>query len=1180
MWRLYAILLLASLALHAQLDRGTFTGTVTDASGGVVPNARVVITNTATNGKFETVTNLEGQYSRPNLPIGTYTLTFGAQGFKRSVRANVLLGIAQVVRVDAKLELGAVSEAVTVTAELPRLATDTPQVSTSLDSRSLTNLPLSFSGGRTAESFAVMITPGVSGSTWETHIHGSTSFAKETLVDGASVTVNQGGDFGPMAVSVEALQEVRFQTSGMSAEYGRTQSGVFNYVMKSGTNQVHGSLYGGLRNEAFNANTFANKARGVRRPQDRKLNYAGSAGGPIYIPKIYDGRNRTFFYFSHERYRERNYGLSSPNRTSPIPAFYEGDFSRLLGATTTFTDALGRPVVRGAIYDPATFRQVQGGRWVGDMFPGNRIPAARFSQVSRNLNAIATKYYLPTIRDANGQIPLVNNQVFPLSGNPELDHFQYSLKADHILNERHKLAYSWNYKYAPRFILDAGGMWDERQMYGGPLAKTRRRPDDGGLMRLAYDWTVSPRILNNLTLAFNRRGNPERVLEADTDGAKLLGIKNLTSFGYPVVNWGGGPFVSLETPGLMNTSFRADTGYNVLDSVSFSIGRHFLKAGFDIRYNQQNRRQQPSGSFTFHARGTSIPNEGFSASQTGYSFASYLLGIVDSAGWSDPVGLGGRRRYYGAYIQDDFKVSSRLTLNIGLRWELQPPVFEAADRLSSWNPRTIDPKSSLPGAYDFAGSCQMCTGSRHFGNRSLNDFGPRFGFAWRVGENWTVRGSYAIMYEADSPNGYSAIPLGKPTSVAWGGTWRLSSDPLDPWRGIFNWDNGFPLDRFEPATMDRSWGNLSRPGMIDDRYGESPYIQNWSFNIQRELPGKFVLDLGYVGTKATRLRIGELQRMNQLPVSVLSDYGTKLNNNVRNAQDAAANGIRYPFPGFAGTVASALRQYPQVQGNQTVQIYGSPLGFSTYHALEMVLNRELSRSLTMYMNYVWSKNLANMDSSLIGDNDGPLDYYNLKLEKTIAEYDQPHMFKAYVNYELPFGKGRPLLQDAGKVVNTLAGGWSVAGVINYYSGTPMQFSGSFPLSGGWNGATNRLNVAPGNLKVSGFDKSKFELSLATSPDNTYLDKSKFSDPAPLTMGAGAKRYAAARNFGNISENLTLTKTHPISERVRFQLRAEFLNLFNRHQLGGINTGINNPNFGQVTSVSGNRQMQLSARIDF
>ena len=1169
--RLFTILVLSFSTLFAQLDRGTLTGTVTDPTGAVIPSAKLTLVHQGTQATTTSVTNENGQYVRPNLPIGTYEITAEAPGFKKTVRSGITLGVTEVLRVDIQLEIGSTGESVQVTADVPRLQTDTPQIGTSLTSKSLTTLPLSFSGGRTAESFAYMITPGVSGGTFESHINGSTSFSKETLVEGASVTVNQGGDFSPMAVSVEALQEVRFQTGGMSAEYGRTQAGVFNYVMKSGTNKVHGSAYFGLRNEALNANTFANKARGVDRQPDRKHNFAFSGGGPVYIPKIYDGRNKTFFYGSYERYKERNYGLSAPNRTAPIPEFYQGDFSRLLGPALPQTDALGRQVLRGAIYDPLTFRQVNG-RWVGDMFPGNIIPQSRFSDVSKRLNEIATRHYLPTIRDASGRIPLQNNMVFPSSGNPEWDHYQKSIKVDHIISDRQRIAGSYNNKYAPRLILDAGGLWDTNELYGGPLAKARRRPDYGWFARFSHDWTVTARLLNTLTLSYNRRGNPEKVLEAETDGAALLGIQGLSSFGYPNVNWGGGPAVTLEQPGFMNYSFRADNGWGILDSVSVSSGRHFLKMGVDIRKSEQNRRQNPAGSFNFSARGTAIPNEPFSGNQTGYSFASYLLGIVDSAGWSDPVGLGGRRDYYALFIQDDFRVSSRLTLNLGLRWELQPPVYEVADRLSSWNPNTIDPSSGLAGAYDFAGDCDVCTGRRYFGTKSWKDFGPRIGFAWRVRERWTMRGAYGIMYEADAPNGYNAIPMGKPASVAWGGTYQLAANAVTPWTGIFNWDQGFPNDRFVPAQIDPSWGNFQRPGMIDPRYGLNPYIQNWNFNIQRELPGRFVADFGYVGNKGTRLRAGDLVRINQLPSSVLQQYGPRLANSIRNAQDAANNGVPYPFPGFQGTVASALRPFPQVQGTQTVQNYGAPVGFSTYHALQLTLNREFANGFTLYSNYVWSKALSNVDSSLIGDNDGPLDYYNLGLEKRVTEYDIPHMFKAYVSYDLPFARGRGMM-------NKLFGGWSAAAILNYYSGTPISFSAP-GIPNGWNGAGNRPNIAAGDLTRGDFKESAFELSTSRSPNNLYLNRDMFSVPGPYQLGTGAKRYGNVRGFGTTNENLTLTKSHTIAEGVTFMLRGELLNMFNRHVLGGISGDVNNPNFGYVTSVSGNRQVQLSGRIEF
>jgi hypothetical protein len=1176
---------LATLAAQAQLNRGSLTGTLTDPTGGVIPEARVTIRNSNTGATYETRTNAAGQYNMPNLPPGAYELTFEAPSFKKLVRSGIELGVTDVVRVDATLEVGSVAESVQISAEAPRLQSDTPEVGTSLTNKELVDLPISWSGeGRVPENFAFKVSPGVSGDVWTSHINGSASFSKESLLDGATVTTYLSGHFEEGSVSTEALQEFKIQTSGMAAEFGRSQGGIFNYVMKSGANQIHGSLYGSLRNEALNANTFVNKARGASRTPDRKQNYAASFGAPVYIPKLYNGRNRTFFYTAYERYKERTLGLGAPTLTNPVAEFYQGDFSRLLGAATGQTDAMGRPVYRGAIYDPLTFSQLPGGRWIGQPFEGNRIPVARFSQVSQRLNSILQKSYLPTERDASGLAPLVNNASAPVSQQPQFDYYMFSAKGDQIISSRQKLSGSYSYGARPRLLIDRGAMWAPNDPVGGPLAKSRYQRVKTDLARLAYDFTISPRLLNFFTVYYNRQGNPSIGTQANVDGAKELGIRGLSTFGYPNIEWNTGPFVTLSNTGYTSKGNIENVGSGFLDTVSFSRGRHFMKTGFDFRRNQLNTQPTQGGTLRFNPRATAIPNETFSGNLTGFAFASYLLGIVDNGALSDPIGLGARRHYYALFFQDDFKVSSRLTLNLGVRWEYQPPGFEVADRLSSWNPNKIDPASGLPGAYDFAGNCSVCTGSRTFGRRSLRDWGPRVGFAWQPLQKWTIRGAYGIFYEADLFDNFDGTPLGKRSNVAWGGTWNLDADPVQPWAGIFNWDNGFPVSRFQPAGFDVSWGNRNRPGMIDPNYGRSGYIQMWNVNAQYEIVRNLVIDIGYVANKSTGLHAGELQRINQLPPSVLSQFGSRLNNAVRSAADAAANGVRYPFPGFSGTVGSALRPFPQVQGTQTVEVYGAPLGFSTYNSLQVVVNRQFSRGLSVYGNYVWSKYMANLQSSLVSDNvsgsNRPLDYYNLKLEKAVSQHDIPHMFKAFADYELPIGRGKALASNSGRVANALAGGWSISAILNYFSGLPLGFTGSAPLSAqGWNGVTNRANIAPGNLRAD-FNKSAFELSNLRSPNNTYLNKSLFSDPPPLTLGTSAYRYTQARDFGTISEDFGLQKNNRIGEKFRFQLRAEFLNLFNRHRFGGITTSVTNQNFGQVTSVSGNRQIQLGARLDF
>ncbi len=1180
---LFAILLTTAIAL-GQLDRGSITGTVTDSSGALIPGVAVTIQNAGTGATYKTETTATGQFTMPNLPVGTYDLFFESIGFNRLVQRGVQLSVAEVRRVNAELEVGAVSESVEVTAELPRLATDTPEVSTNLESKNMAELPLAVGGGgRTAEEFAYKLAPGVSGGTWRGFVVGSTAFSKETVLDGATVSLNRAGHFGEMSISMEAMQEFKIQTSGVSAEYGRSQGSVFNYVMKSGTNEIHGSAYGMIRNEALNANTFANNARGAPRAQDRRWDYAFSFGGPVYIPKVYNGKNKTFFYTAYEVYHEGNFALGSPSRTAPIPDFYEGDFSRLLGPATQNKDALGRTVYQGAIYDPTTFRQVEGGRWVGEMFPNNTIPKSMFSRVSQNVNAIMQKHYLPTERDANGLFKLENNMPFLVQGIPVRDQWQFSTKGDHIINDFHKVSGSISYNLRPRLTAQPGGnrtLWDPdaEDGLGGPLSRARSQRLTTYFYRAAWDWTVKPTLLNHFVAYYNRFRNDNSNSHRNINGAAEIGLQGIDSNGYPDINMTTGPFVRLSGLGSSQESNNVDNVWGLVNTTSFSRGKHFIKFGVDWKHNLQVTPQFPQPQVFFEPRATAIPNEPYSGNQTGYAMASYLLGIVDRASLADPVGRGYFQDYIGLFVQDDFKLRPNLTLNLGMRWDTLAPVREKHDRLSSWSPAEIDPVSGLPGAMQFAGDCDLCTGRDYFGSYDLNNFAPRIGIAYRPNDKMTVRASYGIFFEAQATNGQ---PIGKSGFSAWGGTFVLGADPIEPWRGIFNWDDKFPTSEvFQPGGFDRSWGNDNAPGMFDEDHGIMPYVQKWNFNLQFELARNLVLDVGYLGTKGTSLRAGELRVINQITPADLAKFGSDLTTPVRSQADADKFGIAYPYEGFRGTVASALRTFPQVRGNSVINSRGAALGFSNTHSMQVTLDKRFSNGLTAYLNYTWSKTLSNVFSSVEGeDGNKPLDYYNLALEKSIVQSDIPHMVKAYVAYELPFGRSKRWGSGWHSVTDAVLGGWSVSAILNYFSGNPLLWSGS-SVGNNWNGRGRRINIGPGEMTDNSFSESDFDFFNTSAAGNTYLNKSIFSDITPGTLGTSAFAYPEARGFGTVNEDFGLQKNHRINEKFRIQIRAEFLNVFNRHFLGGINTNVTSGLFGQVTSVSGNRTIQLGARLDF
>jgi Carboxypeptidase regulatory-like domain len=1176
-----ALALLWASAASAQLNTGTITGTVTDPSGALVPGVKVAVRNSGTNVVRETASSSAGVYTVSNLMVGTYDVTFQAPSFKKLVRAGITLDVTQVARVDATMEVGAVTDSVEVTGQLPYINTDSPEVGANLNRADLLDVPLSISGGRYPEALAYSIMPGASGGTWTSHINGSASFSKEVLLDGASVTTYMA-DFAETSVSSESLQEMKLQTSGQSAEFGRSQGGLFNFVLKSGSNQVHGSGYFAMRNEALDANTFTNKFRGAPRAIDRLFDYAFSFGGPIYIPKVYNGKSRSFFYTTYERYKQRAIGPGAPTQSFPTPDEYAGNFSALLGPATGQTDALGNPVYRGAIYDPATFSQLPSGRWIGTMFPGNIIPAARISKVSKTISAMALACCLPTVKDASGNYPLLNNAVQSASGTPLFDQYNFTEKVDQTINDRNRLSASYSYNYRPRYLNNSGGnLWDASSpLLGGPLFNQNLQQIHSSLARASWDRTISPRLLNNFTVFYNRMNNPNFNQQITHNGAKEWGIANIDSAGYPSVNWGAGPIYGLSNIGNNQDDFQAYNGNGLTDTVSFSHGRHFLKAGIDLRRNYTNDRPHGNPSFTFNALETAIPNEAASGVNTGYSFASFLLGTVHSAGMSQPVGLGEVHRYYGAFIQDDFKVNPRLTINLGLRYEVQSPFHEDFNRIAAWSPTQQDPLSGLNGAYIFGSSCSVCTGQTYFGNIDWKDFGPRVGFAWQPMNKWTIRGAYGIFYSPDTQEDF-----GLPTpTFPWAGTYNLGANPINPWQGIFNWDNGFPTNAFVPPTFNRSYAdNIGGATMIDPHYNKIPYVQQWNLNIQRELPGNIVLDVGYVANKGTRQKDQALAAINQLPVSVLSRFGTTLNSTVASAADAAKYGIPYPYPGFSGTVASALRQYPQIRANSTITDYAAPLGFSTFNSLQITVNKRFSKGLNVYADYVWSKAMSNGAGSACSgcvSNAGPLDYYNLQLEKAPVNYNQPQVFKAYVNYQLPLGRGQALLSKAPRAVDTVVGGWAMAWIMNYASGTPLSFAAPSPLATGWNGATNRDNIAAGNMHNSAFDRTVFNYANTSSPTDTYLNKSLFSAPAPLTLGTSAPAYTSILGFGTISENVSLSKNLKIKERFKWQLRIEFYDVFNRHQLSGINTTITSPLFGQVTNVTGNRTSQIGTRLDF
>ena len=559
-----AIAALFCVSAFAQ-DRGTFVGTVVDPTGAAVPNVKVGIVPISTNLTSGHGHQRVGQYRVPNLPVGAYKITFEAAGFKTAVRDGVTLGVTDVLRIDARLELGSTSESMTVTGEAPILQTETPEVGTLLDTKQVIDLPLGFSGGRYAENFAYKLTAGVGGDNWTAHINGAPSFSKEVVLDGASASIYISGHMGESSPSMEAIQEFKVQTSGMSAEYTRTSGGVFNFVLKSGQNAYHGSGMLELHNESFDANTFANNFYGRPRLRDRRNDWALSLGGPVGIPKLKTFKDKWFFYAAYEKYKESYAGGGSPTTTVPVPEWWNGDLSRYLTNESLGTDALGNTVYRGAIYDPNT-NQIVNGTLVRQMFPGNIIPKSRISAVSQNLAKIMQEHYLPQVKGPDGQYALINNAFFPIANQAGFDQTQFSTKSDYMITSKHRLSGSFVFVDRPRTLLDQGGVWDFSDPNGGPLSRARLQWVTSHYVRLAEDWTISPTVLNHALVGYGRQINPSTSKHVGENGAQALGIKGIADFNYPEITGLGGDRVGLPTLGYQANDIGAATAYEFIDT--------------------------------------------------------------------------------------------------------------------------------------------------------------------------------------------------------------------------------------------------------------------------------------------------------------------------------------------------------------------------------------------------------------------------------------------------------------------------------------------------------------------------------------------------------------------------------------------------------------------------------------
>jgi len=1159
--------------LPQSMTAGSITGLVKDGTGAVVPSATVVAKNEGTGVRYTVASSATGNYSIPDLPVGSYAVTVSLAGFKTWTRSGVLVTSGEATRIDVVMTVGEVAERIEVSGGPPALQTESAQVSSSMERAQVEDLPVpvgQIQGVRTPLSLMIMLpevrtdTGEGSGNTPAMRIGGGQSSGWSVNIDGQRIETgwrNLLSEQRLLTPPVDAVQEFRVDMGSYRASDAQSSGGTVTMISKSGTNELRGSAFEYYQSQRFNANSWLNNKLGRDKSVFHRNDFGFTAGGPVYIPKLYNGKNKSYFFVAYEGYRYPQ-TLAATQNTVPTTAMRGGDFSG-------WVDSTGKMI---PIYDPTTTRTGTSGSYIRDPFPGNIIPAARISPISKKIAA-----YFP---DPNAP-GLVRNYISPGAAfNKRVEHI-FSAKGDQSFGNANRFAVTYT-QARKRGVTS----WDTDPLnprsWPGlpyPLGSQNKYdiPEHGDLVRVNDTHIVRANMVNTLTFGYHKHGLErfDASVGAEPWSKVLGGIANAPDADahFPEVTFSTDNYTGTSTH-FLNT--RGTQVFGVDESVSWIKGNHNVQFGYSwnrMKYSVDTRNYA-AGTNAFHRLTTAVPGD--NSGRSGNSFASFLLGAVYSgsvATRDDPNLI---YPYHAFFAQDSWKLTSKITVNFGLRYELSLAVREADGRASYFDPALPNPAADgRPGALRFLGSGSGREGRDTF-YPSAKTWGPRLGVAWRVSSATVIRAGAGIYYASNkfqlSTLGFSAHP-----------TWSSGNQGVTP---AYYWDQGYPDWQRPPfispglnAGSSVSWAD---PGNL----AKAPTNANWNFAISRALRGNLVVDLNYAGSKGTHLATN---RLNYMQVNPEYAYlGTLLN---RPIDDPAVVrlGFTSPFPSFKSlmgsraTLAQALRMFPQYTGVGITDM-ADLTGNSTYHALMVRASKRYSNGLSLLMSYVWSKNLSDADASTPGNADnfgagigaGPAqDHYNRATEKSYSVLDLPHVLKATLSYDLPLGKGRALAQKG--VSAAILGGWNLAGYTVAQSGYPLGV-----VDSGYNnylfGGPARPNIITDHLRAP-IAGDKFD------PDKDLVLNagalSRRTNPAVDPFGNAARFYGSTRWGGRVRQNITLRRRFLLREHLSMNLRWEIYDLFNNKTWANpASLDLANTQFGKVTNASGNRTMQLGARLQW
>jgi hypothetical protein len=1142
--------LVCSWPLVAQSDRGAVTGTVSDSSGALIPGAPVVLTNTSTGAKSETVTTGTGNYTLLQLPVGTYTLTVEQAGFSKYERTNIQVQVAVTTRVDVVLAVGSTTESVTVTAESTLLRSETAEQSMTITGNQIAELPINFGIGagaiRNPLSF-IQMTPGAYFNGWNNiSINGGIInfkivFEGQQADDPYSTQVSD-----EIQPSVEAIEQFTLQTSNFTPEYGGVGGGgIYNFTSKSGTNQVHGSAYSYLENTILNAGIpFTDDGTGRHVKVVKHLaDYGGTLGGPVWIPKLYDGRNKTFFFFNLERYRDRE-ALYGGIATVPNSAFLAGNLSNNLAVTNyrnLGTDFAGRTIIQNAIYDPASAVIDASGRRVLNVFPNNIIPQARFDPTSVKIMALFPK---PTI----GNDLYVNN--FAMAGAFYKLQQIPSIKIDQNFGSRIKLS---GY-YATQHTDKSNGV------DGLPpvLSTVRIQAIRSKMARVNFDYTLSPTLLFHFGAGFQRHANPDTVppVSAEYDNTKL-GIVGSPGTGFPRFgalgdNVYGGMSIGFG-PGSRNLFIGGRL--SALPSLSWIHKNHTFKIGADWKVDSLSyiSKSNMSPSFGFGSSETGQPLYGQTlpgGTGIGSTWASFLLGQYNSVSAGNGLGLRYYRHAWALFAQDTWKVTRKFTFDYGLRWDLQQPLRELHDRMNSFSPTTPNPNAGgLLGAVIYAGSgpgrcnCQLVPYYPYA-------VAPRLGAAYQLDARTVFRAGWGLSYgplaallsdPSSSSMGFNTVSIPSPGSGVAAGTISkpLVFDQTALWGAAYN-----PGLNVTPGSAVQA-----APALVDPNGGRPSRVNQWNVSLQREILRNLVVEAAYVGNHGVWENagtsqsfnfsgVGNLISYNAVSPEVLQKYGlgdltvaatrSMLTSTISSA-GAVAAGFKPPYSGFpsTGTVLQSLRPYPQYS---SVGQLWAPLGSTWYNALQVKVVKRYSHGLTASLAYTFSKTLdATTQTGSI---------YDRRSFKGLSPYSYPFILSISVDYTVQaYGAVK-----RNRLAKAILSDWRITSLNTFQSGDLLSAPGSSSGRGSYvsTGYTRQVRVPGVPLYLKDINCGCIDPT-----QETVLNPAAWQDQAAGVMGSNILYYNDFRGQRRPVISAGLGKVVRIHERMSFSIRAEFFNLFNQ-----------------------------------